>query len=360
MDKVLEDIFELLLRKDLPFSFYFSPHEGEMKLIVQASNNTDLSDEILKSNDSGFIYRSFDKRRKPKFIRADYSGNIEDFTWQKFESLTDGSEISQPKINIVNDLEKIEYLKRVDAIVDRIEKEEVKKMVLSRVKTVSHDKSPVEIFLALHLKNPSAFTYLLRTDNGQIWLGASPEIILEKSGSRFNTVALAGTVLNEESEDLFSPKNIEEQVLVQDYILSKLEKSSAKNIKHKQPKAHVAVNVTHIKTEISFDLSRSDVEDVINLAEELHPTPAVGGLPEKIALKFIEEFENHDRELYAGYLGPINLFGETALYVNIRNAQYFEGHLRIYVGGGIIKGSDSEMEWQETENKSYVMGQAIL
>ena len=47
----------------------------------------------------------------------------------------------------------------------------------------------------------------------------------------------------------------------------------------------------------------SDLNEFLN---QLHPTPAVAGLPPQKAINWIHENESHDRELYCGYLGLID------------------------------------------------------
>src|SRR6202021_687877 len=96
-----------------------------------------------------------------------------------------------------------------------------------------------------------------------------------------------------------------------------------------------------------------------NLVSELHPTPAVCGIPLNDATQFIKETEGYDRGYYTGFLGPCNMDGKTELYVNLRCAELFADCINLYVGGGITKDSIPENEWEETEMKSKTLLSAL-
>ncbi len=85
--------------------------------------------------------------------------------------------------------------------------------------------------------------------------------------------------------------------------------------------------------------------------KQLHPTPAVCGVPKEKGYEVIQEIEAYNRAYYTGFLGPWNLDAKLDLFVNLRCLQYFTDHAVLYAGGGITSASDAEKEWQETENK---------
>ena len=82
----------------------------------------------------------------------------------------------------------------------------------------------------------------------------------------------------------------------------------------------------------------------------LHPTPAVGGSPQKSALDLIRELEPHRRGWYSGAVGHIGC-RNTELAVAIRCALLDENRVRLYSGAGIVPGSQPEAEWRELESK---------
>jgi isochorismate synthase len=87
------------------------------------------------------------------------------------------------------------------------------------------------------------------------------------------------------------------------------------------------------------------------LLKELHPSPAISGYPKEKAVQHIYKLEAHDREYYTGYFG-YRLGNLNSSWINIRCAKYSRRRLYAYVGGGIMKDSDPEKEWVETELKS--------
>ena len=87
------------------------------------------------------------------------------------------------------------------------------------------------------------------------------------------------------------------------------------------------------------------------MLEMLHPTSAVCGMPKDEAMKFVLEIEDFPRELYSGYLGPVNFDGETHIFVNLRCAKITESEVSFYAGAGITEDSNPEKEYLETELK---------
>ena len=92
-----------------------------------------------------------------------------------------------------------------------------------------------------------------------------------------------------------------------------------------------------------------------NLLADLHPTPAVCGLPKKEAHHYILDNETCDRSYYSGFSGPLNLDGQTAMYVSLRCMRILDDRYRLYAGGGILPQSEEQQEWNETAAKMQAM-----
>ena len=92
--------------------------------------------------------------------------------------------------------------------------------------------------------------------------------------------------------------------------------------------------------------------------DQLHPTPAVAGLPKGEALDFIVDREPLDRSFYGGYFG-LKCNEKSRYYVNLRCMQLFNKSYALYAGGGITKDSEPAAEWQETEAKMDTMKNVI-
>ena len=67
--------------------------------------------------------------------------------------------------------------------------------------------------------------------------------------------------------------------------------------------------------------------------------------------ELINEYENHDRGWYSGPFGWIDQYGDGDFSVSLRSAIVMNKTIQIYSGGGIVKESIPENEWQETELK---------
>ena len=140
------------------------------------------------------------------------------------------------------------------------------------------------------------------------WLGATPEKLLMRKNTCFSTMALAGTKSIESAAE-WTEKERHEQHLVTAYISQQLNKLGI-HYDAKGPFDLQAGNVVHLCTtfEFSTDLKR---EKLIHCT---HPCSLRNaGRPCKARRKSALP---HDRELYCGFLGPINQKGTDDLLVN--------------------------------------------
>jgi isochorismate synthase EntC len=107
--------------------------------------------------------------------------------------------------------------------------------------------------------------------------------------------------------------------------------------------------VQHLETRLS---GHSDVAtSLIDLVGALHPTPAVGGLPDEGAVEWITRHEALERGWYAGPIGFVNSDGDGEFHVALRCALLEAGVARCFVGAGIVAGSDPDRELAETTAK---------
>jgi isochorismate synthase len=244
-----------------------------------------------------------------------------------------------------------EYLKSASSFLRSIQEEELGKAVFSRVKRVEFDeKKTFELFDSLVETYPKTLVYLVSSPLFGTWVGATPEVLLKTKGADAYTVSLAGT-LPAESLESWTEKERLEQQLVTDFIMNILEKSKAEDKNLTGPFEVVAGPVKHLKTEVRFTINGQLPFDLV---KELHPTPAVSGLPREKALRLIDQFEQHDRSLYAGMIGCLES-SNTELFVNLRCCSIKRGEAFLYLGGGFTSESDVEKEWTETENKSKTL-----
>ena len=205
---------------------------------------------------------------------------------------------------------------------------------------------------------PRLFVALVYTPQSGLWLMATPEILLKGEQNQMATMSLAGTQKAEPSKPVadypvegveWSEKNREEQQYVTDYIEDCI-KVFSDEYQKKGPYTTMAANLYHLRTDIAFRLH--DTGRLGDVLDALYPTPAVCGIPKDEARRFILQHEHQSRKYYSGFVGPISPKGKTHLYVSLRCMNILDdGSCELYAGGGLLKESEMEKEWKETEAK---------
>jgi len=242
-----------------------------------------------------------------------------------------------------------------------------RKIVLARCVAEPNNGTltPMQLFQRACQRYPRMFIALVSTPTTGTWLTATPELLLDSDdNAHWRTIALAGTMkleahqLNSEGETLrWSTKNIEEQRLVATYMAESLEQFTA-DFNEEGPRTVRAANLVHLRSDFTFTLPPAT--GIGHLLHALHPTPAVGGLPKHEALQFIAANEQTPRLYYSGFMGPLLLphpaeTPATHLYVSLRCMNITPHTYYLYAGGGLLKDSTMQQEWQETEAKLETM-----
>ena len=240
-----------------------------------------------------------------------------------------------------------------------------RKIVLARCVDEESEEpiDPMELFHRACKLYPRMFVSLVYTAKSGFWLTATPEILLEGQKQEWRTVALAGTMklegdlLHGEGETVtWSTKNIQEQRIVATYITECLERFTG-DFREEGPRTVRAANLVHLRSDFTFTLP--DEQHLGDLLHELHPTPAVCGLPKRDTFNFIIRNEHTPRRYYSGFLGMLDPESDTHLYVSLRCMNIEGNHYHLYAGGGLLKDSTEEQEWQETEAKLETMRRCI-
>ncbi|MCY7351316.1 MAG: chorismate-binding protein [Cytophagaceae bacterium] len=264
------------------------------------------------------------------------------------------------------------FVEGVQRATEAIRAGHFQKVVLSRKKEVwlPADFSVVDAFNRLCEAYPNAFVSAVSLPNeGTIWLGASPETLVSVDASGiFRTVALAGTQsafdaagqVHAPVEVRWSHKEIEEQALVSRYIIGCFKKIRLREYIENGPKTVRAGNLMHLRTDYAVDTEAVNFPQLGTvMLDLLHPTSAVCGMPKVPALDFIQQHEGYDREWYSGFLGPVNIDGESHLFVNLRTMKVAPTTVAptatLYAGAGITEDSLPEREWRETELKCQTL-----
>lgn len=330
-----------------PMVWYKKPQETTIKGLVQ--KNSKVYD-VQEFSTSGFVMCPFENNQNgvliPKQFADAYEIPVSDIP-------TDFTNEPNPKSdpNV--------YQKHVDLVqktIDFIQEGNAQKVVISRSISLDFNfQKTISVFENLCFHYPDTLVYLWFHPQFGLWMGATPERLVTLEHYEFTTMSLAGTQLFTENL-IWQEKEKQEQKLVTEYIQKQLLPYS-NQLELSETFTKKAGLLAHLCTLIQGRLNpKNNLFDLIN---QLHPTPAVCGTPRTIAKQFIWENEGYNREFYTGFLGEINPLGKSEVFVNLRCLKILENQVQIFVGGGITAQSNPELEWLETVYKSKVLGKFI-
>lgn len=248
------------------------------------------------------------------------------------------------------------YASLFDQFIKALRGDEFEKLVLSRSVGCARTDAfqLMDVFLRACRCYVHAYVYLCYTPRTGVWFGSTPEILLSGKGTRWRTVALAGTqsLDNGRLPTVWDEKNKKEQEVVASYIRRQLATLGITPIEQ-GPYPIYAGSLSHLKSDFEFVLEeRARLGTLLAL---LHPTPAVCGFPKEEACRFILSHEGYHRSYYSGFVGWLTPEGQTDLYVNLRCMHIDEKTLTLYAGGGLLPSSQLADEWLETEKKLQTM-----
>lgn len=339
---------ENCLIKQLPFVVYRKPNETTRYAWFQ--KNDELHTTFVL-NEACFVFAPFASVEKVVFYPEECELIKEDAAFHVNDSASEIT-LENPKVN------KKAHLELVQKGIDAIQQGEMEKVVLSRREEVALNELEFFTYYQRFLKNyPTAFVYWFYHPKVGMWMGATPEQLIQVNDNKVNTVALAATQLDKGldlSEVVWGEKEQAEQQIVTDFIITALQLHS-EQIKQTAPFTYKAGSLLHIKTEIEADLKID--ASAYSVVEALHPTPALCGFPKEKTKAFIIANEGYDREFYGGFLGEWNfnnleLHPKSDLFVNLRCMKIEGSKGFLYLGGGVNKDSVPENEFLETVNKS--------
>jgi menaquinone-specific isochorismate synthase len=197
---------------------------------------------------------------------------------------------------------------------------------------------------------PEGFWAYARIEGDTGRLGATPEMLLTRSGSGLRTMALAGTARPDGAEDFANDlKEIEEHELVANFLAETLGRMG--EVSRDGREISAAGGLTHFRTWFSAVL-RGSPEDAA-LVRLLHPTPAVGVLPrDEPALRKLMEYRRQlGAEPCFGAPFGLRVAGEFHCAVAIRGLSWAGKNVSLPCGCGIVAGSAFDHEWRELRQK---------
>ncbi|SMO88159.1 isochorismate synthase DhbC [Melghirimyces algeriensis] len=270
-----------------------------------------------------------------------------------------------------------DYKHAVERGLDKIAAGELTKIVLSRsLHLTAKEKVDIPHLLRkLARHNPKGYTFAVdlsgqkslqkptETTGGKTLLGASPELLVSRSGLQVVANPLAGSAprSGDPKEDqrrasglLASVKDRHEHAVVVDAVAQALKPYCKTLSVPKEPSLLHTETLWHLSSEIKGELIQPSTTS-LELALALHPTPAVCGTPTELARKAIHEIEPFDRGFFSGMVGWCDSKGDGEWIVTIRCAEAESHSLKLFAGAGVVEGSNPEKELAETTAKFRTM-----
>lgn len=390
---VQSEILDLLFLKGLEsggsFAVWRKPKSQKLEFLLDQNENPERVNLSFEELPAGFIVHPFadQEDKKAFFIRSsqyfcfqlDQDLEAEELPeWIKSTVEPSGESVNAKVKNLIREKSKSDFhdqngadqknhfTRLVQLGIEAIEAGIVEKVVPARTKAVaiSEEFDLGKTFLKMLEAYPNSFVNFFHIPQVGSWIGASPEVLIETKGDHFYTMALAGTQPASGENPLksaaWTQKEIEEQALVCRYIVDCFKKIRLREYEEHGPKTVMAGNLLHLRSDFRVDMKATGFPQLGSvMLDLLHPTSAVCGMPRKEAHEFLQENEDFDRSFFAGFIGPVNIQGETSIFVNLRTASIQGEKAILYAGAGVTEDSDPEKEWEETELKCQIIGKFI-
>ena len=258
----------------------------------------------------------------------------------------------------VRELDPARWRSAVGSIHDLIATRGSEKIVLARRTDVELDRSvdPSAVLARLEARHPNCYRFGLRAGSS-LFMGASPERLVSLRGRTAQTESLAGSIAGSGGPAaralMGSRKERGEQAVVTRAVARALAPLCDRIEIAREPVVHELRDVVHLRTPVIGHLRAR--RHLLEVAEALHPTPAVAGEPRQPALDWIAQREGASRGWYAGPIGWFDSAGDGELAVAIRSGLTSGTHLDLWAGAGIVALSDADSEYAETGVKQRAL-----
>ncbi|MQY08990.1 isochorismate synthase [Actinomadura macrotermitis] len=252
---------------------------------------------------------------------------------------------------------------RVAAAVERIRAGHLGKVVLAR-DLYAQAGEPIDarvLLQRLAARFPGCYTFSVAG-----LVGATPELLIRRSGGRIDSLVLAGTTARgaDTADDaaraarlMASAKDRQEHAYAAEMVRDALAPLCAELTVPAEPRLLALSNVMHLASAVHGRLDGD--RSVLDVLAALHPTPAVCGTPTATAMDLIRELEGMDRGRYAGPVGWVDARGDGEWGIALRCAQISGTRARLFAGCGIVADSVPADELTEAQNKFRAMQYAL-
>jgi anthranilate synthase component 1 len=252
------------------------------------------------------------------------------------------------------------YLDVVRLAREEIRAGEAFQVVLSRRWSREIAASPVTLYRALRLTNPSPYMFYVDAGEAQV-LGASPETLARLRGRVAGTCPIAGTRRRGQSaaedaalaaELLADEKERAEHLMLVDLGRNDIGRiavpGSVKVVRFMDVERYS--HVMHLTSEVHGELEPG--RDALDVLLSCFPAGTLTGAPKVRAMQLIEELEVVRRGVYGGAVGYFDSGGDMDACIAIRTAVVRRGTVHVQAGAGIVFDSVAEHELQECASKA--------
>ena len=257
-------------------------------------------------------------------------------------------------------------------------RDEVVAIAIERITATDLEKVVLARQLVLEASNPFSIGRVIenlvaRFPVAQVFavdgfVGASPEQLVSRTERTVRANPLAGTARRSADVEVDaanidalrgSVKDLREHRITIDWFLSELLPLCSYVDAEPEPSVLTLANVHHLGTLVEGLLSEP-APSALDLVRVVHPTPALGGAPQRLALDTITELEGFDRARYGGPTGWMDAQGNGEFAVAVRTAQIDGVSATVAAGVGVVAQSDPAAELEETQAKFQAMLGALL
>lgn len=297
---------------------------------------------------------------KPEESRADAYEKL-------LAALSSVTPLSEPEEQAIPELTKISYspdraqwIKNCEQVLKCFKEGSMEKVMLARRTDLEFSGPVPAIRFLLNYPFPENSTYRFYFEpvEGHAFFSFTPERLYRRDGDQLLTEALAGTVTKEtvKADDqmasvllLNSEKDVREHRFVKDTIYRELQPVCSYIDMENKVEVLQLNRLAHLYTRCSARL-KPECSNDSTVLRQLHPTPAVGGVPRKESMELILSIEPFCRGWYAAPVGWLSQ-GAAEFAVGIRSALVNEDKVYLFSGAGLVEGSDPSSEWEEVDQK---------
>jgi len=255
--------------------------------------------------------------------------------------------------------DKTAWCEMVSKVIESLPERRIDKIVLARksILEMSNAVDPISLLAAIRKNSVNTYDFCFQSNDNDAFIGCSPECLYSRDAGDIYSEAIAGTVPTGDTDAerqyhrgklAASAKERQEHDYVFDSVRSDLG-GICRRVDVIEARDILSLSyVQHFRSRFAGVLK--DGVGTADIIEALHPTAAVNGSPSQAALEQIRTQELFARGWYAG---PVGWIGPDAseFAVGIRSGRILNNEISLFAGAGIVRASEAELEWNETEHK---------